>query len=180
MPAAPAAPAPSAPALSSLAGVVTDPQSQTATRGRNKKGKQPPVTAAAAPAATASSSTTAISADSINSLQFPPGIPGIPGLPPADLPAQTTPVPNTPLAEGNPAAKMHTKYFSKIESADPTEAMEAAIEAGKAAMKDRDYEKATAYFKRASDLGPQTGKQRFGSTSGSGRSVFHRQRQAGQ
>ena len=26
-------------------------------------------------------------------------------------------------------------------------------------MKDRDYEKATAYFKRASDLSPQTGKK---------------------
>ncbi|HEY3901675.1 MAG TPA: Amuc_1098 family type IV pilus outer membrane protein [Chthoniobacter sp.] len=33
---------------------------------------------------------------------------------------------------------------------------EAAIEAGKAAMKDRDYEKATAYFKNAADLIPDS------------------------
>jgi Mg-chelatase subunit ChlD/tetratricopeptide (TPR) repeat protein len=158
--AAPLAPSPSAPPVAGLAGVFTVPQLQTATPGHHKKAKQPQgasaasSTASASSSATDSSKNTAISADAINALQFPSGVPGIPGVDVNQLPAPASggQSPAVSFAAPRPAAK-------KADTAKSAETSEAAIAAGKAAMKDRDYEKAAVYFKRASDLSPDTGKK---------------------
>ncbi|HEY3900481.1 MAG TPA: von Willebrand factor type A domain-containing protein [Chthoniobacter sp.] len=68
----------------------------------------------------------------------------------------TAPIMN---AAGEPVRSEEEKEEVVETMVESAKTPQAAIAAGKAAMKDRNYEKATAYFKRASDLSPQTGKK---------------------